>query len=519
MADIKNFVIPDIPASKFRLVQKDADIHDVKFETKPVGFFKDAWRRFCKNKSSVVAAIIIACLLLFAFIGPFITKYEMSEANGTYAKCRPINRALNINGFWDGGYNKKLNDKYLIYIMGIGMGAEDTGGEGCQWSDGIESQYGAIISIGDEYSAEGNTYRDARVDSYMEMGFQYLSLTEDQYNDIKAWEAESGIRAIYPMINIYGEWCDEYNRDDANYWYRHNAKQWPVNEKGKKMEVADVMENGLIDNYLRDGDGNIMDYMQRDSNMRTVRVLYYNYYQYLNGHTPEFLLGADPNGYDILVRIASGLRLSFLLSIAVSLVNFLVGTIYGAIEGYYGGAVDLIGERISDIISGIPFIVSCVLVKLHMVNTGKMSAFGGLVFAYFLTGWIGQAYLVRTQFYRFKNQEYILAARTLGAKDGRLMFKHILPNALGTIVTACALDIPSVILSESTLSFLGIYNFNSRTLTSLGTMLGDGQGYLSTYPHIILFPALAISLLMISFNLFGNGLRDAFNPTLRGGED
>jgi len=195
------------------------------------------------------------------------------------------------------------------------------------------------------------------------------------------------------------------------------------------------------------------------------------------------------------------------------------GTIYGAIEGYYGGWVDLLGERISEIIGGIPFIVACVLIKLHFVNTGRMSPFGGLLFAFFLAGWIGQAYLVRTQFYRYKNQEYILAARTLGAKDPRLMFKHILPNAIGTIVTACALDIPSVILSESTLSFLGIYNFNSKTLTSLGTMLGNGQEYLATYPHIIFFPALAISLLMISFNLFGNGLRDAFNPTLRGAEE
>ena len=123
---------------------------------------------------------------------------------------------------------------------------------------------------------------------------------------------------------------------------------------------------------------------------------------------------------------------------------------------------------------------------------------------------------MRTQFYRFKNQEYILAARTLGARDLRLMFRHILPNSLGTIITGTILIIPSVIFSESMLSYLHIINLETSGLTSIGTMLSNGQAYLSSYPHILFFPALFISLLMISFNLFGNGLRDAFNPSLRG---
>ena len=126
---------------------------------------------------------------------------------------------------------------------------------------------------------------------------------------------------------------------------------------------------------------------------------------------------------------------------------------------------------------------------------------------------------VRMQFYRFKNQEYILAARTLGASDARLMFKHIIPNAIGSIITGSILVIPSVIYSESNLTYLGIVNLDSSTMTSVGSMLSAGQPLLTTYPHVILFPALFISLLMISFNLFGNGLRDAFNPSLRGTED
>ena len=136
-----------------------------------------------------------------------------------------------------------------------------------------------------------------------------------------------------------------------------------------------------------------------------------------------------------------------------------------------------------------------------------------------LTGWVGMASRVRMQFYRFKGHEYVLAARTPGASDRRLIFKHIYPNSLGTIITGSVLAIPGVIFSESMLSYLHIINLETSSLTSIGTLLAGGQGYLSTYPHIIFFPALFISILMISFNLFGNGLRDAFNPSLRGAED
>ena len=125
----------------------------------------------------------------------------------------------------------------------------------------------------------------------------------------------------------------------------------------------------------------------------------------------------------------------------------------------------------------------------------------------------------RMQFYRFKNQEYVLVARTLGANDRRIMFKHIFPNAIGTLITGSVLVIPSVIFSETSLSYLGIINLETGNLTSVGTLLANGQTALYNFPHIILFPSLFISLLMLSFNLFGNGLRDAFNPSLRGTED
>ena len=136
-----------------------------------------------------------------------------------------------------------------------------------------------------------------------------------------------------------------------------------------------------------------------------------------------------------------------------------------------------------------------------------------------MTGWIGTAARVRTQFYRFKGQEYVIAARTLGARDRRIIWKHIFPNALGTIITASVLVIPATINTESTLSYLGIVKLSTAGQTSLGNLLADAAGVWTNYPHLLLFPALSLSLLLICFNLFGNGLRDAFNPSLRGVEE
>ena len=243
----------------------------------------------------------------------------------------------------------------------------------------------------------------------------------------------------------------------------------------------------------------------------------YNYYQYKNGFAPQYILGTDSQGYDLALRLADGIKLSLLVAVCVSVVNFIIGAAYGAIEGYYGGTVDIVLERVTDVLSGVPFIIVATLFQLHLAS--KLGPVACLIFAYVLTGWIGTASRVRTQFYRFKNSEYVMAARTLGAKDRRLIWKHIFPNSLGTIVTSAALSIPSVINSESMLSYLGIVKLGTASTTSLGNLLAEAQGIWTNYPHLMICPALVLSLLMICFNLFGNGLRDAFNPSLRGVEE
>ena len=223
---------------------------------------------------------------------------------------------------------------------------------------------------------------------------------------------------------------------------------------------------------------------------------------------PRFLLGTDKSGRDMFIYVFEGLRTSLLLGIITSAVCFLFGLLWGSISGYFGGAVDLAMERFTDILSGVPWIVVMTLTIIHLGST-----FFTFALALCLTGWIGTSHTTRTQFYRFRGREYVLASRTLGASHGRLIAKHILPNAIGTIITSAVLMVPSIIFSEATISYLGL---GFKNLASLGVILSDNQVELTNHPYLLIFPAIIIALLMISFNLFGNGLRDAVNPSLKG---
>ena len=514
-----------IPPEKFEFVHSGERIADKKFEDKPIGYFKDAWIRFRKNHASVVATIIIICIVLFAFLTPiFNTRYNARFMDSYYAKKAPRALALRPYGIFDGGTTRTFSEKGLIKAIAIGVGAEDYDGRSVSLGEGLESYYQPMLKIGDPIEKRaGNKITltfNGKIDTYLEVGFMYLSLEQAEYQRIVQWEKDNNLHVFYPLVEN-----NSYNADakDANNWYK-TKKNVPVriNEKGKAEELTYSPDTVLEDNYKRDAEGNLVYYEYAGGgNFETaqykVRVLYYNYYRYKNGFEPNYILGTDSQGYDLALRMAGGIKLSLLVAICVSFINFIIGAVYGAIEGYYGGLTDLIMERISDILSGVPFIIVATLFQIHLA--AKVGAVPSLLFAFVLTGWIGTAARVRTQFYRFKNQEYVMAARTLGARDSRIIWKHIFPNSLGTIITSCALVIPGVINSESMLSYLGIVKLGSAGSTSLGTLLSDASSIWTNYPHLMIYPALILSLLMICFNLFGNGLRDAFNPSLRGVED
>ena len=226
---------------------------------------------------------------------------------------------------------------------------------------------------------------------------------------------------------------------------------------------------------------------------------------------PSFIFGTDRKGRDFCKVIFNALRTSLLLAIFVSAVNIIFGLIWGSISGYYGGWTDIVMERFCDILSGIPSIAIITLCILYMNN--DMVAF---LLAMFLTGWMGVSSRTRTQFYRFKGREYVLASRSLGARDSRLVFRHILPNSLGTIITSSILMIPSVIYSEASIAYL---NLGLSSEMMFGVILSENRSEFNSYTvYLLVIPTFIMLLLLIAFNLFGNGLRDAFNPQLKGSE-
>jgi len=523
----------NIPKEKFAFVNEGERLSDKKFADKPIGYFRDAWIRFRKSKASVLAAIIILCIMLYSFVMPLIiTTHDSTFMCSTYAKKPGRITWLRDFGIADGGVERTMNEADYIKFLGMAVAAEGHDGSVISLGESLKSDYSVILKQDAPYTQEmpngklGNFF-PVRLDTYLEVGFMYDDVEQEEYARIVEWQEKTGIQVLYPLIDTQSGYC--FNEDDANYWYktklRGTGKGMPValNENGKAVVQEYSDDLVLEDNYLRDGEGNLVYHQYTgggdvDTAQFKIRVLYYNYYQYLYNSEPNYLFGTDSEGYDMALRIADGIQLSLLVAVCVSVINFIIGAAYGAVEGYYGGATDIILCRITDILSGVPFIIVATLFQLHWSD--EAGPIGCLLFAYVLTGWIGTAGRVRTQFYRFKNQEYVMAARTLGARDRRIIWKHIFPNTLGTLITSSALVIPGVILTESMLSFLGIIQLGGSEQTSLGTLLSDAsRNNWTNYPHLMLYPALVISLLMVCFNLFGNGLRDAFNPALRGVED
>ena len=508
-----------ISAEKFVFHSTGDNLHDKKLETKPVTYFRDALNRFAKNKASLVATVIIAILILFAIIGPWLTPYTVSYEDASYAYVLPKNplfRELGIP-FWDGGQNKEVNKATYEQYRAI---QQELGREVIMNEPKITTS---------EYMGKTSELYNFRLDTYNAVGVKYVLLDEQKYQALQAYQDEKGVQVILPITDPKQRPEAEQDKTNANIWYQTKLgagrKTTTVYDKDGNF-IPIYLPNDGTDNYNSkmywEGDTKLYNYAEpKAGGIWNVRVDYREYYIYQHhlagdGITePLHIFGANNAGKDIFVCLSSGARFSFILAVIVASVNLFVGAIYGSIEGYYGGKIDLIMERIVDLLASIPFMIVITLLKYHF----NVSHIIILFISFFLTGWTGMAGRTRMQFYRFKNQEYVLVARTLGARDRRIMFKHIFPNAIGTLITSSVLVIPGVIFSETSLSYLGIINLSTGSMTSVGTLLATGQNYLFTYPHMILYPSVFISLLMLSFNLFGNGLRDAFNPSLRGTEE
>lgn len=226
----------------------------------------------------------------------------------------------------------------------------------------------------------------------------------------------------------------------------------------------------------------------------------------VDGHL--HLFGTDTLGRDIFTRVWSGARISLFISFTAVFVNFIIGIIYGGVSGYMGGAIDNIMMRFIEIINGIPYLIIVILLMM-VLPKGVMT----MVIAYAAVGWTGMARLVRGQVMSLKQQDYVVAAKVMGAKSSRIIGKHLLPNTLSVVIVNITLAIPAAIFTEAFLSYIGLGV--PVPLASWGTLANDGSRVFQMYPSQLIVPAICISLTMLSFNLLGDGLRDALDPRLR----
>jgi len=226
------------------------------------------------------------------------------------------------------------------------------------------------------------------------------------------------------------------------------------------------------------------------------------------GPSPEFWFGTDDFGRDMWSRVWAGTRVSLYIGFLAAALDLVVGVAYGAISGLFGGRVDDVMQRGIEVLNGIPYLVVAILAML-VLSPGIIT----ITIAIGIASWTPMARIVRGRMLQLKEQEFALASRSLGASRRRLLVRHLIPNSLGPIIVNLMFTIPLAIFAEAFLSFIGLGIQPPET--SLGALISDGYRELRFHPHLLWFPAVVFSLLMISFNLLADGLRDALDPRMR----
>lgn len=618
----------DISKDQFDYVQKDKKIFDQEIQGKPIGYLQDVWLRFRKNKTNLIASIILLTLIISSMIMPGLSGKDFVKLDEKLSFLPPRVPVLEKFGIMDGtidiedmpvdlekkdeetgmylpkGFNEKAIDISSIsndVVVSSEKSPTVLNGQAVVRLDydsnsmTVESNEFYNISFANNAYLELDVYEldNGKIEVLLQTDFggdytvidtitetgkhqiNVFELNEDLYADIvskvhlRYSSDNKGSFASITSVSLFDDSSVEpivfeegyelssfkfidgkgsyqrqngkliiasftYNKYIAAFDLTHEIafssseydkliEEW--GDKAKKIPNPDNPDGW----YFEEGFP-IREVIKKNDSVVVAGESYSSYEVYLDygvylgyDDLPYYLFGTTQAGRDLFSLVWVGLRTSLYIGFIVTFINVSIGVVYGAISGFYGGMVDLLMQRFAEFLGRIPWLVT-LSIMVVLFDPGIKT----LIMVLVISGWISTASVTRMQFYRYKGREYVLASRTMGAKDSRLIFRHILPNGIGTIITSSVLSIPGVIFTEAALSYLGygighgqsfnIFMFEFSGV-SIGVLLSDARSYLFNYPYLTVFPAVVVSILMITFNMFGNALRDAFNPSLRGVED
>ncbi len=426
--------------------------------------WKDAWRRLRKNRAAMAGALIVALMSAAAIFYPFLVEYGtrfthdeqhsfiMPKAPGSYSVP---------------SYHYRLMDPEELSFDDI-----DRDGTGTIDQEDIYEAYRRWEFDRLDRSGDGKL-------SWDEYSRAPFSMGADTIPDCDRWE-----ELRMSMAPIEHESIFECDADEDGYLHYEDA--------GLLVEIVSIGEAGDILRRLDVGEKGYLEPHEFEGLPRPER----NW------------LGTDQLGRDLLTRLIYGGRISLAVGLLATLVSFLIGVTYGATAGFLGGKVDNIMMRIVDVLYGLPFIF---LVILLMVVFGQ-----NIILLFIALGavqWLTMARIVRGQVISLKSQEFIEAAQTIGVSKPAIIFRHLIPNALGPIIVYATLTVPAVMLEEAFLSFLGLGV--QAPQTSWGALASEGRQVMEMAPWMIIWPGLALAVTLLSLNFLGDGLRDALDPQLR----
>ena len=444
-------------------------------QRKSVSYWSDAWRRLRANKVAMVALGVLVLIIFFAFVGPFIVPYGYDQFNRGAENLHP----------WHISYK----DRQLINAE-----KEKYTGKATQTPEEIVQE--AI----DKAAAEGKKLSPREI---------AVLRAKAKTNTAGANDPEAIVQEAIDKAAAEGKKLSP--REIAIL--RAKAK---TNKTTENVAVKVPTDKEIIAQL------NIKSQIFGYSDKELQRM-----------EDGEFVFphvfGTDKFGRDIMVRVMVGTRMSMLVGVCAALLVLIIGATYGSISGYFGGKIDTVMQRIVEIIYSVPEVL--IILLLASMLRAPLEAFmsGGGFFgdlatilgsnlismfiAFALLYWVSMSRIIRGQVLQIKQNEYVTAARALGASSGRVIKKHLLPNCIGQLVVTTCLQIPSAIFLESFLSFLGVGI--SAPMTSLGSMASEALQGMYTYPYRLLFPGIILSVMILAFNLFGDGLRDALDPRLK----